>query len=178
MNNLAHAITGATVLFAAPYNIDARGFYFSSAEEFTDKADKLRDRWGNPVEEFELDYIEGDDGQLFHACGIDQTNLAVWFDDIESLQDNEKAALFYLIDCNGYALPGALECVQDVILTEGPLLEAATELFDECYLPEIPEACQNYIDYEAFANDCRLSGDMAEFRFQGETWTCTNAGEV
>jgi hypothetical protein len=49
-----------TILYANPYNIDANGFQFSSVEEFTQKAAALRDRFGNPVEEFEIDYLEGD----------------------------------------------------------------------------------------------------------------------
>jgi hypothetical protein len=58
------------------------------------------------------------------------------------------------------------------------LIDAASELFDECYLPEVPEAVRPYIDYDAFANDCRLGGDMCEFRFGGTTYTCTNASGV
>ena len=61
---------------------------------------------------------------------------------------------------------------------EGDLIDAATELFDAIYLSEIPQAVQNYIDYERFANDCQLSGDMYEMRFDGSTWTITNASEV
>lgn len=167
-----------TKLYANPYNIDATGFYFESAEEFQDKADKLRDRFGDEVEEFELEYIDGDDGQLFRACGVNQCNLAVWFDDVESLDDWKKAALFYLTDCNGYKLTDALDKVDDVNMYEGDLIDAATELFDECYLSDVPEAVRNYIDYSAFARDCQLSGDMYEFRLDGTTWTVTNAGEV
>jgi hypothetical protein len=61
---------------------------------------------------------------------------------------------------------------------DGSLYDAATELFNDCYLSDVPEAVQPYIDYEAFANDCRLGGDMYEFRLDGTTWTVTNAGEV
>lgn len=167
-----------TILYANPYNRDAAGFQFTSAEEFTDKADELRDRFGNEVEEFSLDYLNGDDGALFRACGVDQTNLATWFDEVEPRESYEKAAIFYLCDCCGYNLPDALEKYDDVALYDGPLIDAATQLFDDRYLAEVPEAVRNYIDYEAFARDCQLGGDMYEMEFDGQTWTVTNAGEV
>ena len=51
------------------------------------------DRYGNLVEEFEIQFIDGDNAQLFEACGINQANLNRWFDDIEFLQDHEKVNL-------------------------------------------------------------------------------------
>ena len=72
----------------------------------------------------------------------------------------------------------ALEKIDEVSLFSGRLLEAATDLFDECYAHEIPENLRTYIDYEAFANDCRCNGDMVEFRFAGEDWTCINANGI
>jgi hypothetical protein len=166
------------ILYAAPYNRDARGFYFTSVEEFDTKAAALRDCYGGEVEEFEVGYSDGDDPQLFEACEVNQCNLATWFDDVEPLEEYQKAALFYLTDCNGYRLSEALDKVDDVNVCECPLIDAATELFNDCYLPKVPEAIQNYIDYEAFARDCQLSGDMHEFELSGTTWTITNAGEV
>ena len=166
------------ILYARPYNTDARGFHFSSADEYTTKQSALRDRFGSPVEEFELQYIDGEDGQLFEACKINQTNLDTWFDDIETLDRQEKAALFYLTSCAGHRLDQALEKLADVCISECSLIEAASELFDECYLPEVPEAVRPYIDYDAFARDCRLGGDMYEFELNGSTWTVTNASGV
>ncbi|MFH1495611.1 MAG: antirestriction protein ArdA [Pseudomonadota bacterium] len=54
-------------------------------------------------------------------------------------------------------------------------MEAASELFDDCYVYQIPENIRFYIDYEKFARDCRLGGDMDEFEFGGLIWTCTNS---
>lgn len=172
MNNISQT---ATRIFALPYDLDARGFYFCTAEDFTIKAASLTNSHGQPVEEFELQWIDGEDGKLFDACGINQTNLDIWFDEIEGLESWEKASLFYLVGLAGYKLEEALERVEDVSLYQGALLEAATELFDSCYLQEIPENVRSYINYESFANDCRLGGDMVEFDYDGSTWTVTNA---
>jgi Antirestriction protein (ArdA) len=167
-----------TILYAQPYNIDACGFQFSSVDEYATKQSALRDRFGAPVEEFSIEYLDGEDSQLFEACRIHQANLATWFDDIESLDRQEKAQLFYLVDQGGYDLSDALERYDDVALFDGRLIDAATQLFDDCYLSEVPEAVRNYIDYDAFANDCRLGGDMCEFRFDGGRFTVTNSSEV
>lgn len=158
---------------AQPYDISKQGFYFTDFESY------IAGVAASGAEEFELQFIDGDDAQLFNACSINQANLAKWFDDVESLDDHEKVALFYLMSNNICSdLEDALDKIDDVSISQCDLLEAATELFDECYLHSVPEQVRYYIDYEAFARDCRLGGDMDEFTFQGETYTCTNANSI
>jgi hypothetical protein len=41
-------------LHAQPYDMTATGFFFESAEEYTQKADNCRNDFGGQVEEFEL----------------------------------------------------------------------------------------------------------------------------
>ena len=136
------------------------------------------DRFGNLVEEFEIQFIDGDDAELFEACGINQANLNVWFDDIEFLQDYEKASLFYLVGVAGYKLDQAIEKMNEPSIYQGDLLDAATVLFDECYLHTLPDNIKYYIDYEKFARDCELGGDMCEFEYAGTTYTCTNSNAI
>ena len=169
-----------TVLHAQPYNLEAAGFYFDDATDYEVKAEGRTDRYGCPVEEYEIQFIDGEDAdaQLFNVCGINQVTLNLWFDEIEPLDDWQKPALFFLVSQRGYDVRDALQKLDEVTLYEGELLEAATELFDECYAHEIPEKLRFYVDYERFANDCRLGGDMDEFQFDGETYTCTNAACV
>ena len=84
-------------LHATPYNRDATGFYFTDAHDYEVKSTVHVDRYGNLVEEFKIQFIDGDDAQLFEVCGINQANLNIWFDDIEFLQDHEKVNLYYLV---------------------------------------------------------------------------------
>jgi hypothetical protein len=164
-----------TTLHATPYNIDATGFYFDDMEDYQCKANKHHDSYSNLVEEFEIQFIDGDDATLFEACGIDQSNLNVWFDDIEFLQDYEKVNLYYLVGCAGYTLSQGLDKLDEPCITQSRLKDAALELFDECYLHTIPESVRYYIDYDSFARDCELGGDMVEFEYNNSTYTCTNA---
>ena len=160
-----------TTLYANPYDIGAPGFFFEDADEFLERMEAAA------VEEFSIEFIDGDSGdaRLFRACGINQGNVGEWFEDIEPKTAHEKAALYFLLDSGICNLAEALNQIDDVCLFQGTLLEAATELFDECYVQDIPERLRCYIDYEAFANDCRCGGDLCEFEFDGQTWACTNA---
>jgi hypothetical protein len=48
-----------TTFYAQPYDITATGFYFKTAEEYQEKAGRLRNSADRPVEEFELQFIDG-----------------------------------------------------------------------------------------------------------------------
>jgi hypothetical protein len=163
-----------TTLHATPYNINAAGFYFHDLEEYEKKSAAHFDSYGNIVEEFEIQLIDSEDAQLFIACDINQSNLNTWFEVLEFLHDHEKISLFYLLT-NGYDRNSALEKLDEPCIIECNLKDAASELFDVCYANSIPENLRYYIDYERFARDCDLSGDMNEFEYNGSTYTCTNA---
>lgn len=159
---------------ATPYDTSAPFFYFDTFEEFEEKAANLRNAYGQPVEEFELQNIDSDDGELFDACNVNQATLEHFLETMEDLNDSEKAALYYLVSCNGYQLEDALDKVDEVTLFNGDEKEAATSIFDELYLADVPEAVRNYIDYDAFLNDLLCNSEIHEFNFNGETFTCTN----
>jgi hypothetical protein len=168
------------ILFAQPYNLDGRGFYFSTADEYDEKNKNLKDCFGMPIEEFEIMFIDGsrEDAQLFTAADINQCNFEQFLALIDELENHEKAALYYLMSSNGYNLSDALSKIDNVSLYNGLLEEAATELFDEIYTHSIPENIRFYIDYEKFTRDCEYGGDMSEFDFGGVTYTCTNASSI
>lgn len=178
IKSAAHQTACEESYYAQPYSLDATGFYFTSLEDYNEKAEALRDSFGNVVEEFEIMFIDGDDGQLFSACGINQANMATWFDDVVQLDGMEKAALFYLVSTVGCSLCDAMDKIDEVCLYEGSLEDAAEALFDECYAHTIPENLRIYIDYKAFARDCEIGGDMTEFDIDGTTYTCNNASGI
>lgn len=45
----------------------------------------------------------------------------------------------------------------------------ATELFDECYLHEVPESIRFYIDYDAFARDLTIGDYYHDTDSNGKT---------
>jgi antirestriction protein len=156
---------------AQPYDMTKTGFYFTDEDSYNAGVE------ASGAEEFEIQFIDGDSEKacLFNACKISQATIVRWFDDLEDLSDADTVALFYLVSECGYDLEEALDQVDDVAISECDLEEAASQFFDECYLHEIPEHVRSYIDYEAFARDCQIGGDMCEFEFAKRTYTCTNA---
>ena len=157
------------VLYAQPYDPAAAGFRFSGYEDFLAKAEQSH------AEEFEIIVIDGPDGDLHKAAGLDQSTLH-WLDDLELVPEDEKPAVFFLLDNGMVADIGeAIAKSDEVCLYSGSLQDAAQDLWDECYAHEIPDALQMYFDLEAFARDLRLGGEFVEFDYEGETFTCTNA---
>ena len=66
-------------LHAQPYDITATGFYFEDYDDYSAKAAKLRNDYGDPVEEFEIQFIDGDriDCDLAQAIGIKSTKASL-----------------------------------------------------------------------------------------------------
>ncbi len=112
--------------------------------------------------------------EVFTSAHIEPSSRKGWYRKLARLDRQELAAVYYLMDNCHYPLAAAFEGWEDVQLQEGPLDDVAQQLFDECYLHQIPQSVQSYIDYEQFAYDCRISGDLREFRFAGMTYTCTS----
>lgn len=168
-----------TTFFACPYNLDAKGFYFESHDDYLIRSERCVDSFGVPIEEFEIQFIDGDDedAQLFDALGISQSNLDLWFDSIEDMSTEQKAALFFLVSNLGQPAAEALDHVDDVCLSNASLLDAATEQFDEFY-PSLPPGVRAYVDCEAYARDCELNGDFTEIEFAGTVYTVLNANDL
>lgn len=43
------------ILYAQPYDISAEGFYFRSPAEYDKNIEELKNHYGQPVEEFEIE---------------------------------------------------------------------------------------------------------------------------
>jgi hypothetical protein len=84
-----------TVFYAQPYDILACGFYFSDMEEYDTKYSQCRNSFGGQVEEFEIQFIDGEsiDAQLFEALGIHKGNISYFIDAVDEWEEYEKQAL-------------------------------------------------------------------------------------
>ena len=146
-----------TQLFAQPYDITATGFHFETEEEFTSKASALRNDYGDQVEEFEIQFIDGEsiDCELAQAIGINQANFAQFFDCVDKWDDDDKRIVIIALGDCGYPfdpemIPADYEI--DIYAVES-LTELAEQFVDEGLFGDIPEALANYIDYDAIARD-------------------------
>lgn len=150
--------------FAQPYNINAMGFYFTDLEDYQTKAAVAVDAFGQPVEEFELQYIDGEFARLFDAARVSQASLNDWFDLLDALGDDEDR---YVVACHlaglGYAIDELADRWDDYTLFRGTAADYAAEIVADCY--DIPDNLVAYIDYDRLGRDMVLGGDIQEIEY-------------
>lgn len=156
-------------LFAQPYDISANGFYFKTAEEYAAKVKTLKNDCGDPVEEFEIQFIDGDaiDCELARAIGLDQANFGQFLECAESWEEHEKINVIIAVGECGHTFdpddsPDLLGV--DIYAVEN-LRELAEQFVDEGLYGDIPESLQYYIDFDAIARD--LSVEYSETTIAG-----------
>jgi len=152
-------------IFANPYDIEAGGFYFSSVEEFEQKAKGRTNNYGQPVEEYGFEFIDGSplECALAKAIGSDLGNLEKFFEVVETWTDDQiiKACILF-----GEGIIGSgewhdyeasdgddLELYEDMSFTE-----LAEHFVDEGIFGDIPERLAGYIDYQAIGRDLSYDG--------------------
>ena len=160
-----------TTLFAQPYDIAARGFYFDSFDEYTRKSSALKNDYGQPVEEFEIQFIDGDniDCDLANAWGILQGNISAFFDAIDDWDDHQKTVFIIAVGECGYSFDPASDHPDDFevdIYELDSMKELAEQFVDDGLYGLIPESLACYIDYEAMARD--LSVEYSETTIAGK----------
>lgn len=156
-------------LFAQPYDISANGFYFTSADEYAAKVGTLKNDYGDPVEEFEIQFIDGDaiDCELARAIGLNQANFGQFLECVESWEEHEKVNVIIAVGECGYTFdpddsPDLLGV--DIYAVES-VKELAEQFVDEGLYGDIPESLQYYIDFDAIAHD--LSVEYTETTIAG-----------
>ncbi|MBK8227477.1 MAG: antirestriction protein ArdA [Flavobacteriales bacterium] len=154
-----------TKLYAQPYNIDATGFYFDSLESYRQQSASLRDSYGQPVEEFEIQFIDGEDAdmELFNALGIHQGDIGAFFEAIEGWDDDEKTRVAIAVGECGYDFDLDKDRPEDIdmdIYELDSLTELAEEFVENGLFGTIPDNIRNYLDMEAIA--CDLGVDYHE----------------
>lgn len=153
-----------TTLHAQPYDLAAAGFYFEAAEEFAEKSAALRNDYGDPVEEFEIQLIDGEDIDcaLATAISVNQANLAQFFACVEGLDEHDKTKVMIAVGECGYRFEDKTEPDDfDIdIYHVDSIKELAEQFVDEGLFGDIPKRLEFYIDYDAIARD--LSVDYSE----------------
>ena len=157
--------------YAQPYDLSATGFYFKDGQDFQTKSRALRNDHGDPVEEFEIQIIEGNliDIELFNAIGVHQGTITQIIAKCCEWDDFQKTQVIIAVGECGYSfdLDKDEPLNFDIDIYEiDSMKELAEQFVDEGLLGDIPEALENYIDYEAIARD--LSFDYSEAEIAGK----------
>ncbi|MCI4666038.1 MAG: antirestriction protein ArdA [Neomegalonema sp.] len=159
-----------TVLYAQPYDISASGFYFRDADEYAVKAAKARNDFGQPVEEFEIQFIDGEDidAALARAVDLSQANALRFFEIVEEWDEWQKRQVILAVGECGYDFDLHADTPDNLdvdIYEMNSLRELAEHFVDEGLFGEIPEHLAGYLDYDAIARD--LGMDYVETEVAG-----------
>lgn len=165
------AASSGMSLYANPYDTTRHGFYFNSLEDFEAKFEKNR-----PVEEYEIDFIEGtsEEAALFKVAHITQANLEDWFNGLDELEDHQLPAVYFLLD-NGNvdSFRDAIDKASELSFGEGDTKEYVERFVDDMGGPSAlgKKTLEQYFDYDSYAHDMELNGEVVEFTFGGTTYT-------
>ena len=160
-----------TKLYAQPYDISATGFYFDTAEEYAQKAAKNKNDYGQTVEEYELQFIDGEsiDAKLFEALSVNQCNFPEFLEACDTWDEGQKQKVILAVGecgCSFDLKSGGPDDFEVDIYELDSLRELAEQFADEGLFGEIPKHLQNYIDYDAMARD--LGMDYSEATIDGK----------
>lgn len=161
-----------TLLFyAQPYDISAEGFYFRDAEEYERQAETLTNRYGDKVEEFEIQFIDGEeiDAALSKAWGLNQANFAAFIEAAEDWDEEQKIRVIIAVGECGYGLEQVADDPDSVEIDIHHLVslkDLAESFVDDGLYGEVPKSLQYYIDYDAIARD--LSVEYSETEIAGQ----------
>lgn len=157
-------------LHAQPYDTSARGFYFKNAGEFKAKIKSIKNAFGEPVEGFEIQFIDGEslDCALAQSIGLNQANFVDFLECVDAWEDWQKINVIIATSELGYAFDPHDDPDHygiDVYWMRS-MRELAEEFVAEGLMGDIPEHLQFYIDYDAIARD--LAVDYSEIVIAGE----------
>ena len=142
-----------------------------TAEEYKKSAAALRNDYGDLVEEFEIQFIDGDniDCDLAKAISLNQANFARYFEIIDEWEEWEKRLVILAVGEGGYQFDDDTSPTDfDIdIYDVDSMRELAEQFVEEGLYGDIPESLQFYIDYEAIARD--LSVEYSETVIAGSS---------
>ncbi|MEO1564091.1 MAG: antirestriction protein ArdA [Pseudomonadota bacterium] len=160
-----------TQFHAQPYDLAATGFYFEDAEEFSEKIGSITNDYGQPVEEFEIQFIDGEaiDCDLAKAWGINQANILKFMDVVDDWEEDQKTRFILAVgECGYHFDPDTVDPNEfDLDIYHLDSMKALAEQFvDEGLFGDIPEQLTYYIDLDAIARG--LSIDYTETEVAGQ----------
>jgi len=164
-------------LYAQPYDIAASGFYFETTDQYNERAARLRNDFGQKVEEFEIQFIDGEeiDCALAQAWGIHQGNFPAYLEAAEEWDEDRKRRYIIAVGECSYDHDSVADDPQfdgvDIYPVE-TLRELAEQFMEDGLYGEIPEALRGYIDFDSIARDLGMEFTEAEIAGERLVYAC------
>lgn len=146
--------------------------YYELTDMFYAEHDLNKEDWEQDIQitpSGPLNEIENFEFARRNGCSLEQ-----WFEEVECLELEDMAKLYWLKAECGYDLQTALSKLDDTTVYRNTLKEAAEVIFDDNNLYRIPEDLQSYIDYDKYAHELQIGGILREFEFANQKWTAYN----
>jgi hypothetical protein len=146
------------LFYALPFDDTAPNFYFRSREEYESRTRMLTNKSGQPVTEFEIQFIDGSvlDAYFADAFELSQANLFRFLELVETWSEDQKRRFIVAVSECGYSFdPGTVDPDDfEVAIYPAETLRALAEQFvGEGRFGKVPKALRSYIDYDAIARD-------------------------
>ncbi len=159
--------------YAQPYDISATGFYFSDEQTYRETITSITNDYGDPVEEFEIQFINGFvlDSKLATAIEPNQGNIFAMMKAMATWTEEQKIKVVIAVSEGGCSFGLGMDNPDDLemdIYPDTRLTELAYQFVDEGLFGEIPDHLSRYIDYDAIARD--LGHDYSETFICGEPY--------
>jgi len=166
-----------TQFHAQPYDLAATGFYFEDAETYSSKIRTIKNDYGEAVEEFEIQFIDGEqiDCDLAKAWGINQANILKFMAIVDEWDEDQKTRFILAVGEGGYSFdPDTVDPDDyEVDIYHLDNMKALAEQFvDEGLFGDIPERLTYYIDLDAIARDLSMDYSEAEIAGQRLIYRC------
>lgn len=152
-----------TTFYAQPYNTAVEGFYFQTADQFKTHSNGLVDSFGQPVEEFEIQFMEG--GQLslelFEAWKPGQAEIGQYIAFCDNCEEDAFLMAIIAIRDGGYRAADVIDDPEGLPITlyrTASLKELAEEFLEDGLFGDIPERLRPYLDFEAIGRDLGFDG--------------------
>lgn len=91
--------------------------------------------------------------------------------------DDKRRGLLWLVNDRGYSISDAIDKCGDVLTADCSAEDYAAELASDVYGVTDNTPLSAYIDYERFARDLEIGGDIESTEQDGESFLVTNASE-
>lgn len=120
-------------LHALPYDITAAGFYFHNIEDYQVLTAKAVNSYGHPVEEFELQFINGNpiDAELAKAFELNQSNIGHFLKAAAEWSEDQKIRFIIVAGEGGHSFDP----------TSGNIDDLDIEIYEIGSLRELVEQC-------------------------------------
>ena len=138
------------------YDITANGFYFEDSEDYKRGIDTIRNSCGQFVEEFEIQFIDGDliDAEFAKVFDLNQANILKFMELAHTWEEPEKLRYIIYVGEGGGEFDAETDdpAFIDVdIYGVETLRELAEQFVEDGFFGDSIMPMIRYFDYDAFA---------------------------